>query len=419
MARIAIIGTGIAGMGCAHLLNPHHDLTMFEQDDHVGGHTNTVTVDEHGRQIPIDTGFIVYNEITYPNLTRLFAELAVPTEPTFMSFSVQHRPTGLEYSGSGLAGLFGQRRNILRPSFYRLLAQINRFNTVAPSALDDPRYAAMDLAQYVAEEKFSQEFLHQYLIPMSSAVWSTPPEKMLRFPLVSLVRFFANHGFLGLNTQHQWRTVVGGSRMYRDRLIAPFKHRIRCNAPVTRVARTSSGAAVTVGGELLQFDSVVLACHADQALRILETSTDLERRILGEFQYQTNVATLHTDPSVMPARRRLWSAWNYRVDHAPREGRELPSTVYYMNMLQHLPAKLDYFVSINDHGHVHPDRVLMTIRYEHPVFTVGAMRAQKKLPELNELGPIYYCGSYFRYGFHEDALVSAIELAATILGVHS
>jgi len=411
--RIAIIGTGIAGMGCGHLLHPHHDLTLFEQATYVGGHTNTVLIEEEGGEIPIDTGFIVYNEVTYPNLTRLFAELSVATKPTSMSFSVQHRPTGLEYSGSGLAGLFGQRRNLLRPSFYRLLGQINRFNAEVPSVLDDPRYAAMDLAQYVAEEKFSDEFLHRYLIPMSSAVWSTPPEKMLTFPLVALVRFFANHGFLGLNTQHPWRTVVGGSRSYRDRLIAPFKERIRCNAPVTRVARTPSGASVTVGGERLEFDKVIMACHADQSLRLLETSTELERRLLGEFHYQTNVATLHTDRSVMPTTRRLWSSWNYRVDLA--SGRELPSTVYYMNMLQNVSERNDYFLSINDHGAVHPGRVLKTIRYEHPVFTLGAMRSQKRLAELNEPGPIYYCGSYFRYGFHEAALLSAIELSTTML----
>ncbi len=416
MARVAIIGTGVAGMGCGYFLHRTHDITVFEQDESIGGHTNTVTVDEQGTPVPIDTGFMVYNEVTYPNLTRLFRELDVPTMAAPMSFSVQHVPSGLEFSGSGLRGLFGQRKNLLSGRFYSLLLNINRFNKESPEILDDPRYAGYTLARYVAEKSYSRDFLHRYLIPVSSAVWSTPPEKMLEFPAMTLVRFFRNHGFLGLDTQHQWRTVRGGSVVYRDAMIAPFRGRIRTGTPVRRVSRGADGVVVeTADGSRHTFDRAVFASHADQTLAMLCDATGRERRLLGEFSYQANVATLHTDESVMPRIRRVWSSWNYRIE-TDAGSTARASTIYYMNSLQKVSETKNYFVSINDPGTVHPEKILKTIRYEHPLYTPAAVEAQKGLPALNEEGPVYFCGSYFRYGFHEDAFASSIEACRKITG---
>ena len=416
MASIAIIGTGIAGMGCGHFLHRKHDITLFEQNDYVGGHTNTVTVDEDGMPIHIDTGFMVYNEVTYPNLTRLFRALDVPTVETSMSFSVQHVPSGIEYCGSGLSGLFGQRKNLLNPRFYRLLLHINRFNKEATEILDNPHYVDYTLKQYIAEKHYSGDFLQRYLLPMSSAVWSTPPEKMLDFPAVTLVRFFHNHGFLGLGTQHQWRTVSGGSRVYRDLMIKPFLQRIRLRMPVRRVFRQAQEAVVeTADGSRQTFDKVIFASHADQTLKMLTDASEQERRLLKEFKYQTNIATLHTDARVMPKNRRIWSSWNYRIE-TDASGAASPSTIYYMNSLQKVSRKKDYFVSIDDPGTVKPDQVLMRITYEHPLYTPLSAAAQAELTWLNETGPVYFCGSYFRYGFHEDAFTSAIRLCERITG---
>ncbi len=403
-------------MGCAHFLHGKYDITMFEQNDYIGGHTNTVTVSEDGDAIPIDTGFMVYNEVTYPNLTRLFRELGVPTTETSMTFSNQHVPSGLEFSGSGLSGLFGQRRNLFSPRFWRLLLSINRFNRDAAEIIDDPLYAGYTLGRYAEERGYGDDVLSRYLIPMSSAVWSAPPEKMLDFPAMTLIRFFKNHGFLGLNTQHQWRTVVGGSRVYRDLMIAPFRDRIRLNARVCRVTRQGRCVVVeTVDGSRQAFDIVIFASHADQTLSMLGDATEHERRLLGQFRYQTNVATLHTDERVMPALRRIWSSWNYRIAESS-DGLLTPSVVYYMNSLQKVSRKRDYFISIGDPASVRPDRVLRTLAYEHPLYTPDAVSAQEHLRSLNRSGPVYFCGSYFCYGFHEDAFTSAIGVSENITG---
>jgi predicted NAD/FAD-binding protein len=416
MRSVAIIGTGIAGMGCGHFLHPTHRLTFYERNDYVGGHTNTVTVDEEGTMIPVDTGFMVYNEVTYPNLTRLFAEIGAPTMETDMSFSVQHRPTGLEWCGSGLDGLFAQRRNLLRPAHWLFLREVHRFNTIAPLLLHDPERADMTLADYVDAERFSDDLVWKYLIPMGSAVWSSPPDEMLEFPARTLIQFFQNHGFLGLDTQHQWKTVAGGSRRYRDLLIAPFRDSIACANAAVRVERSGQGAVVhAADGSARTFDLVIIAAHADEALGMLAAPTGEERRLLGAFRYQRNTATLHTDERVMPLARRAWSSWNYRLESAPDGGVET-TTVYWMNSLQKVSRRREYFVSINDPGLVRPERVLRTISYDHPLFNVGAIKAQRELARLNSAGPVRFCGSYFRYGFHEDAFTSALELCRTITG---
>ena len=419
MQTLAIIGTGIAGLGCAHFLHARYNLTLYEQHDYAGGHTNTITVDEQGRAVPIDTGFMVFNQVTYPNLARLFRELGVETKPTEMSFSVQHTPTGLEYNGGSLNLLFGQRRNLLRPRHWRMLAQINRFNAEAVPALDDPRFAALSLRDYVAERGYGDDMLHLYLVPMSSAVWSTPPALMLDFPAMTLLRFWHNHGFLGLHTQHPWFTVVNGAKSYVEKITAPFRDRVLLGQKAVRVSRVDGRVKVHADdGSAREFDKAILACHGDQALALLADPTDLETRLLREFRYQPNTATLHTDPSFMPRTRRCWASWNYRLDTAP-DGRVLPTTHYWMNSLQGVSRRENYFVSLNCHDRIAPARVLRRIAYEHPIFNLATTAAQKELPRLNRLAnsqSTYFAGAWFKYGFHEDGFTSALECARALTG---
>ncbi len=429
MARLAIIGTGIAGLGCAHFLQRDFDLTLFEQAGYAGGHTNTITVDEAApvgaadpepRRRAIDTGFMVFNQVTYPLLTRLFSELRVPIKPTAMSFSVRHTDSGLEFAGSSLNHLFAQRKNLFRPRFYRMLGAINRFNADAVAALDDPATQNETLGDYVARRGYGEDFFNLYLVPMSSAVWSTPPELMLAFPATTLLRFFHNHGFLGLHTQHQWWTVDGGAKTYVEKLTAPLRERIRLNQGATRIVRTPRGVTVmTSTGQAQNFEHLILACHGDQALRLLVNPTDAERRLLGEFKYQPNVATLHTDASVMPRTRLAWSSWNYEIARDATGGVS-PATHYWMTTLQGVSDRENYFVTINRPESIAPAKVLRRIDYEHPLFSLGAVRAQEEIPALNAAArgttETFFAGAWQRFGFHEDGLLSAHRLSAQLLG---
>src|SRR5471030_1856248 len=413
MLKTAIIGTGIAGMGCAHFLHKDSNLTIYEQNDYIGGHTNTVTVDEEGVPVYIDTGFMVFNYKTYPNLCRLFNEIKAPVKKTDMSFSVQYKPSGLEYSGSSVNHLFAQRRNIFNPSFIRMLNQIGRFNKESIKILDDPKYANYPIGQYVKEFGFGDDMLWKYLVPMSSAVWSAPMEQMLDFPAVTLIRFFLNHGFLGLDTQHQWYTLEKGSRAYREILIRPFKDRISINRKAVKVSRENGKVTVyTTDGSKEIFDRVIIATHGDQALSILDNPTIEEQRLLPKFKYQYNKAVLHTDNTIMPKTRLACSSWNYRIQM--QDGRLTPSTIYWMNRLQQVSDKKDYFVSINPHHGLDEKKIIKEIDYEHPLFDVAAINAQNELYKINETGPIYFCGSYFKYGFHEDAFASAVQLCSQL-----
>ncbi len=422
MPRLAIIGTGIAGLGCAHFLQRDFDLTLFEQNDYAGGHTNTVTASEPGtgRAVPIDTGFMVFNRVTYPLLTRLFAELRVPIKPTSMSFSVRHADSGLEFAGSSLNHLFAQRRNLFRPRFYRMLAAISRFNSEAIAALDDPATQNETLGDYVKRRGYGDDFFNLYLVPMSSAVWSTPPELMLQFPATSLLRFFHNHGFLGLHTQHQWWTVDGGAKTYVEKITVPFRDQLRLGVAAQRVIRTPRGVTVmTSAGEAHNFDHVILACHGDQSRQLLVNPTAGESRLLGEFHYQPNVATLHTDTSVMPRTRLAWSSWNYEIAR-DTAGRISAATHYWMNSLQGVSDRENYFVTINRPESIAPAKILRRIDYAHPLFSLGAVRAQAEIPALNAAArgttETYFAGAWQRFGFHEDGLLSAHRLAAQLLG---
>ncbi len=424
MSSIAIIGTGIAGMGSAHFLHRDHEVSLFEINDYVGGHTNTVSAREPGtgREVPVDTGFMVYNEATYPLLTRLFTELRVPVKKTSMSFAVRDDATGLEWCGSSLNHLFAQRRNLFNLRFLRMLSAVNRFNREAVAALDDPRVAEISLEQFVRERGYGRDFFDLYLAPMSSAVWSTPPELMLSFPAATLLRFFHNHGFLGLDTQHQWLTVDGGSREYRERLVAPFRSAIHVGLGAARIRRLGPGQGVeltTTDGAVRRFDRVILATHADQALRLLADPTPDETRLLGAFAYQANVATLHTDASVLPRAPLARASWNYQLSR-DAAGRLVPATHYWMNSLQGVSDRENYFVTINRPESIDPARVVRRIDYTHPLFDLAALRAQRELPALNDRArgatDTFFAGSYFRYGFHEDAFLSAFQLAQLLLG---
>ncbi|MCB9772323.1 MAG: FAD-dependent oxidoreductase [Candidatus Omnitrophica bacterium] len=414
MKSLAVIGTGIAGMGAAHFLNDRYEITLYEKNSYPGGHTNTLTIDEDGVPVYIDSAFMVYNEITYPNLTRLFKDLDVETKPTDMSFSVQHRPSGLEYCGTGMKGLFAQRKNLFSLRFWKMLLDMNRFNKESLEVLEDQRYLHHTISSYVQEKQYGEDFLMKFLVPMSSAVWSMPTRRMMEFPISTLVRFFKNHGFLGLRGHYQWRTIVNGSRQYREKILK--KLNVRLNVKVKKITRENGRVHVfDQTGEERSFDKVVLACHADEALNVLSDATSLEKNLLSKFGYQMNKVILHTDQSVMPKTRGAWSSWNYRID-SDAHGECKASTIYDMNSLQQVSKKKNYFVSVNDPNLVGPNEILWQSQYTHPVFNVEAIAAQDDLPCLNKNSTTYFCGSYFKYGFHEDALTSGIEVVRAMTG---
>lgn len=415
MTTAAIVGTGIAGMSAAYRLYKHLDLTLYEAAKEPGGHTHTVDISEGNTRIPVDSGFMVYNETTYPLLTQLFKELRVETMETDMSFGVQYKPDGIEFCGSGFRELFAYKRNAFRPAFVRMLRDIVRFNKTANEALADPEILEETLVDFIGRHGFSRPFLDYYLLPMTSAIWSTPPDEMLQFPAHTLIRFMYNHGLLGVRTHHQWRTVKGGSREYRDRLIAPFRQKLRCDCPVVSVRREEDGVTVTdARGERRTFDKVILATHADTALKLLENPTEDEARLLDCFPYAANKITLHSDSRVMPTRRRAWASWNYRID-ALEDGRRQASTHYWMNSLQKVSGNEQYYVSVNEPDIVDRDRVYREFTFDHPMFSKRAAEAQLELPNLNKNGKLFYCGSYFRYGFHEDGILSGYAAAERLL----
>jgi predicted NAD/FAD-binding protein len=414
MEKLVVVGSGIAGMSAAYFLQERYDVTLLEKNDYIGGHTNTVVVDERGVPVSIDTGFMVFNEITYPNLVKLFDKLDVNYKNTDMSFAVKHLISGLEYNGSSMGGLFSQRMNIFNIKFWKMLKEINRFNKLGPSLLEDIKFNEMSVRDFIKEHKFSSVFLNNFLIPMSSAVWSTPFKQMLDFPVRSLIIFFKNHGFLGLDSQHQWKTVIGGSEQYKQKLLASLKGEYKVNSGVMSVySKEDKKIVKLINGEEIICDKVVFAGHADETLSILKNPTQLQKDLLSKFKYQQNIAILHTDKTVMPKTKRAWSSWNYIIDN---EELGQTFTVYYMNMLQNVSKNVDYFININGEKHVDPEKVIKRIIYHHPLFDVDAMKAQETLFQLNEQNDgLYFCGSYFKYGFHEDALTSSVDLCKSIL----
>jgi predicted NAD/FAD-binding protein len=406
--RIAVVGSGISGLVAAYLLHRKHDVHVFEANDYVGGHSHTLEVDTANGPVSVDTGFIVYNEQNYPNFSRLLRLLDVATQPSTMSFSVRMDHPELEYNGSTVRQLFAQPANLVRPRFYRMLTDILRFNRQAPVAVRNG--AGMStLGEYVRSAGYSDAFVHHYLVPMGSAIWSSPASRVLEMPAAFFVRFFENHGMLQINDRPQWRTITGGSVRYVERLTREFRDRIRLRTPVSRVRRLSDG--VLVDGE--RFDHVVIGCHSDQALQLLEDPTDEELTVLGAIRYQPNQVVLHSDSSVLPRRRSAWAAWNYHV----RSGIDSPAAVTYnMNMLQSLTSADTLCVTLNDHDDIDPQRIIETFNYSHPVLDTAAIRAQAGYDRISGQRT-HYCGAYWGSGFHEDGVVSAIR-ACRPFGVH-
>ncbi len=406
--KIAIIGTGISGLVCAHLLHRSHDLTVFEANDYIGGHTHTVPVTQQGRRYEVDTGFIVFNGHTYPNFIRLLEQLGVGWRETEMSFSVSCARSGLEYAGTNLNTVFAQRGNLLRLSFLRMLVDILRFNRAGKAYLRGGAEAGA-LGDFLAREGYSRAFREQYLVPMAAAIWSADPATIERFPADNFLRFFNNHGLLTATGHFAWRTVQGGSARYVEPLVAPFRERIRLGAPVAAVRRDATGVTVQPrGGAAERFDRVIIATHSDQALALLADADARERDILGAIAYQPNEVVLHTDARLLPRNRRAWAAWNYRIPDTPRP---LPTVTYNMNLLQGLNSPEPFLVTLNETDAIAPERVLRRFRYHHPVFDQAAISAQQRVDEISGQRQTFFCGAYWGNGFHEDGVNSALAVA--------
>lgn len=404
--KICIVGTGISGLVAARELHAQHELTVLESADRIGGHTNTVDVETPTGSLPVDTGFIVFNQKTYPHFCELLKGLRVDWQDSEMSFSARCESSGLEYNGTDFNGLFAQRANLFRPGFWRMVRDILRFYREAPAVLERPNDDTT-LGEYLKRGNYSRMFVDKHLIPMGAAVWSATPETMRAFPLRFLVQFFHNHGFLQVDGRPQWLVVKGGSAEYVRRLVEPFRERIHLNTPVVRVERTAEGVRVhSSKGDQGCFDRVVLATHADTSLRLLADASALEREVLGAFKFQSNEAVLHSDTGLMPRRRRAWASWNYHITE-PGPGPELPAVTYWMNNLQSLPSDTPYFVTLNRTNAIAPEKVLKRIQYDHPIFSTATVRAQARHAEIDGAGGVHFCGAYWRYGFHEDGVVSA------------
>jgi predicted NAD/FAD-binding protein len=405
--RIAIVGAGIAGLATAHMLHREHEITVFEAGALAGGHANTVRVDTEDATHHVDTGFIVFNDRNYPNFERLLSSLGVASQPSDMSFGVSDGGD-FEYNGSSPNGLFAKRGHLVTPWFHRMVADLVRFNGNAKRLLAAGGEGP-SLGHWLDGGGYSRPFIERLIVPQASAVWSADPRQMWTFPARFLVEFFANHGMLGFAKRPQWQTVVGGSRAYVDAVTAPWRERLRVDTPIKSITRDEDGVTVTPrGGEPERFDEVVLATHSDQALALLQDATDREHEILGAIPYQPNEAVLHTDRALLPKRRRAWASWNY---HLLPEPTGLSTVTYHMNRLQALDADREFCVTLNRSDAIDPAKVLRTISYAHPVFTPEGARAQARHDEISGRNRTHYAGAYWRWGFHEDGVASAVRVA--------
>ncbi len=415
--KIAVVGGGVAGIVVAYLLQHQHDITLFEQNGYLGGHTHTIEInDGPDSGIAVDTGFIVLNDATYPLFQKLLARLGVDSRIAEMSFGFQCRQTGLVYAGTGLNGLFAQRRNLISPRFLSFLMEIARFSKQARQDLSDENVSSVTLGEYLEERRFSSFMVDNYLVPMAAAIWSTPAVQIANFPAEPFLRFFHNHGLLSFRDRPNWRTVVGGSHAYVKSFMNSFKGRLHLQTAVKQVAREDGKVKLTFDkGETATFDQVVIAAHADQALRLLKDPSDLEQRLLAPWRYQKNHTVLHTDATLLPEKKYARAAWNFISEAASPGGRPVFVT-YYMNRLQGFTAQRDYCVTLNCNRPVNPELVIKEIDYHHPLYSFESMATQALLPQLNGQQNTWYCGSYFGYGFHEDA-VRAGEAVAKAFGI--
>lgn len=416
--RIAVIGSGISGLSAAWLLDKSADVTLFEAADRLGGHSNTVSVELPGKAaIAVDTGFIVYNVLNYPNLVALFDHLGVKTDVSDMSFAASLSGGELEYSGSGINGLFGQRSNIFRPRFWSMVRDVLRFYKQAGKLLDDPSLRGVSLGDYLDRDGYSQAFIDDHLLPMGAAIWSTTAADMRAYPLQAFIRFFVNHGLVQLADRPQWRTVKGGSREYVARIKAEFSGTIVLNSQITSMLREAGGVKlVDRSGDVSVFDDVVIATHADQALALLGDADADERSVLGAFDYTSNLAVLHQDETLMPKRRRVWSSWNYMSEQNANGTEELCLT-YWMNKLQGIDDATPLFVTLNPSRPIDPAKVIRSFDYAHPLFDAKAMEAQKLLWGLQGRRNTWFCGAHFGSGFHEDGLQSGLAVAEALGGI--
>lgn len=410
--RIAVIGSGISGLAAGYYLSRKHEVHLFEKETRLGGHTHTVIVESSRGPLAVDTGFIVHNDRTYPNLVKLLAELGIETQPADMSFSVSCRSSGYEYSSRGLSGFFAQRSNIVRLAQYRLLREILRFNREAPKLLEDPAAETLTLGDLIEQGRYSPLFAERYLYPMASAVWSMAPEAMRSFPALTLVRFFDNHGMLGINTHPKWKVIRGGSQSYLQPLTAPFRRRIHTGVSIRTVSRGEAGVTLHFPDRPpMTFEQVVFACHGNQILPLLEAPTGAERDILGRFATSRNEVCLHTDSAMLPRRLRARASWNYHLNAEPGAA---ATVTYHMNRLQSLDVPEDYCVTLNANGTVDPAKVLRRMVYYHPLYTREAVRAQARWSEISGANRTHFCGAYWFYGFHEDGLNSALRVARAL-----
>ena len=412
--KIAVVGSGIAGLSAAWLLSQRHDVTVFEADSRIGGHCHTIDTGK----AKVDTGFIVYNSTTYPNLSALFSHIGAPTKASDMSFAVSMDEGALEYSGSSLSGIFAQRRNVASPRFWSMLRDLVRFYRAAPQDVRSIGQAT-SLDEYLDSAGYGRAFREDHLYPMAAAIWSTPAVEIGNYPAESFIRFCENHGLLKFFSRPIWRTVDGGSSAYVDKLIEPFRDRIRVNAPVTAIRRISGAVQIsTPGAEPEWFDDVVIGAHADQAMRMLADASDEERSLLGAFTYGRNETLLHTDPTLMPKRRAVWSSWNY-LAQSGRDGKGMrkPCVTYWMNRLQGIPDTTPLFVTLSPATQPEPEKVIWSGVYEHPLFNAQTLKAQSKLWSLQGMRSTWFCGSYFGSGFHEDAIQAGLAVAESLGGV--
>ena len=407
--KVAIIGGGISGLTTAHLLCGEHEITLFEANDYPGGHTNTLDVSHEGKNYAVDTGFIVFNERTYPNFIKLLERLAVPSQPSVMSFSAVCETTGLQYCATNLDTLFAQRRNLFSLPFWRMLLEIFRFNRTS-AELYGSSDLGLPLGDYLNSHGYSPLFIEKFLIPMGAAVWSADPAQFLSFPAAAFVQFFTNHGMLNALDQPTWRVVTGGSRQYVEPLIRPFRDRIRLSTPVERVQRYGDRVVVTPrGGEPEAFDHVVLACHSDQALGMLADPSDAERELLSAISYQKNDTVLHTDSRMLPSIPKARASWNCLLPRR-QQGRVL--LTYWMNLLQTISAPVDFCVTLNSPEAIEPKAIIRRLVYHHPVYSTAAFQAQKRRDEISGVNRTSYCGAYWSWGFHEDGVKSALAVCS-------
>ncbi|GAB2652395.1 NAD(P)/FAD-dependent oxidoreductase [Arenimonas aestuarii] len=408
--KIAVVGSGIAGLGAAWLLSRQHEVVLFERESRLGGHTHTHQVEQDGRAYRVDSGFIVFNPGNYPLLTKLFDELGVPSQPTTMSFSVHDAGNGLEYNATDLNGLFCQRRNLVSPRFWRMVREITRFYREAPALLADAG-PGPTLGDYLRDGRYSELFVRDHLVPMASALWSSPSETVLDFPAKYLVRFMDNHHMLQVRDRPMWRVVCGGSSRYIEAMQKDWAVQVRLSSPVRQVRRDALGVEVATDRGTERFDQVLLACHSDQALALLADPSQAEREVLGAIQYQTNETVLHTDASLLPRQRKAWAAWNAYVPKTP----DAPCTVSYcMNHLQSLDSPDPFVVTLGRGQAIDPGKVLARMQYQHPVYTHASVAAQGRRGEINGNNRTWFAGAYWGFGFHEDGLRSGVEVARAL-----